>query len=128
MDVTHFSDSQNIYLPASFLSSCHWATEQISASLAVAANITLQHSSSLRYANWPEIQSQLRHGQDFTDIPVVVIRVFKRKVALLEKPLKTMFPNAGGLLYCIHSIEFQKRGLPHVGLFKYNYIKFMAVF
>ena len=24
-----------------------------------------------------------------------------------------MFPHAGGLLYCIHSIEFQKRGVPH---------------
>ena len=24
-----------------------------------------------------------------------------------------MFPNAGRLLYIIHSIEFQKRGLPH---------------
>jgi hypothetical protein len=33
---------------------------------------------------------------------------------LLEKALKTMFPNAGGLLYCIHSIEFQKHGLSHV--------------
>ena len=116
MGVTHVSDSQNIYLPASFLGSRHWATEQISDSLAVAAKygpptffITMTCNT-----NWPEIQSQLHHGQDFTDIPVVVIRVFKRKVALLEKALKTMFPNAGGLLYCIHSIEFQKRGLPHV--------------
>ena len=24
-----------------------------------------------------------------------------------------MFPHAGRLLYCIHSVEFQKRGLPH---------------
>ena len=35
MGVTHVSDSQNIYLPASFLGSCHWATGQISDSLAV---------------------------------------------------------------------------------------------
>jgi hypothetical protein len=31
----------------------------------------------------------------------------------LESTLKTMFPNAGRLLYIVHSIEFQKRGLPH---------------
>ena len=116
MGVTHVSDCHNIYLPASFLGSRHWATEQISDSLAVAAKygpptffITMTCNT-----NWPEIQSQLCHRQDFTDIPVVVIRVFKRKVALLEQALKTMFPHAGGLLYCIHSIEFQKRGLPHV--------------
>jgi hypothetical protein len=48
------------------------------------------------------------------DIPVIVICVFKRKVALLEQALKTMFPHAGGLLYCIHSIDFQKCGLPHI--------------
>src|ERR1700733_7729845 len=116
MGVTHISDCRNIYLPASFLGSRRWATEQVSDSLAVAARygpptffVTMTCNT-----NWPEIQSQLRQGQDFMDIPVVVIRVFKRKLALLEQALKTMFPHAGGgLLYCIHSIEFQKRGLPH---------------
>ena len=115
MGVTHVADCRNIYLPASFLGSRRWATEQISDSLAVAASygpptffITMTCNT-----NWPEIQSQLRPGQDFMDIPVVVVRVFRRKVALLEKALKTMFPHAGGLLYCIHSIEFQKRGVPH---------------
>ena len=79
MGVTHVSDSQNIYLPASFLGSRRWATEQISDSLAVAAKygpptffITMTCNT-----NWPEIQSQLCHGQDFTGIPVVVIHVFK---------------------------------------------------
>ena len=59
---------------------------------------------------WPESQSQLRPGQNFTDIPIVVVRVLKRKLALLEKALKTMFPNADTQLYFIHSVEFQKRG------------------
>ena len=123
MGVNQIADCRNIYLPASFLGSRCWATEQISDSLAVAAMygpptffITMTCNT-----NWPEIQSQLRHGQDFTDIPVVVIRVFKRKITLLEQALKTMFPHAGGLLYCIHSIEFQKRGLPHAHiLLKYR--------
>ena len=34
---------------------------------------------------------------------------------------RTMFPNAGGLLYSIQRVEFQKRGLPHAHiLLKYS--------
>ena len=109
------NDSENIYLPASFLGSNRWASEQIADSLAIAAMygpptffITITCNSQ-----WPEIQSQLLPGQDYTDNPVVVCRVFRRKLMLLEKALRSMFPNAGGLLYIIHCVEFQKRGLPH---------------
>jgi len=116
MGETYISDNQNIYLPASFLGSNKWASEQIADSLAIAATygpptffVTMTCNT-----NWPEIQSRLRPGQDFTDIPTVVMRVFRRKLALLEESLTTMFPNAGHLLYMVHSVEFQKRGLPHV--------------
>jgi hypothetical protein len=44
---------------------------------------------------WPEIQSQLCPGQNFADVPIVVVQVFKSKLVLLEKAFKTMFPNAG---------------------------------
>jgi Helitron helicase-like domain at N-terminus len=110
MGETYISDNQNIYLPASFLGSNKWASEQIADSLAIAATygpptffVTMTCNT-----NWPEIQSRLRPGQDFTDIPTVVIRVFRRKLALLEETLSTMFPNAGHLLYMVHSVEFQK--------------------
>jgi hypothetical protein len=63
--------------------------------------------------DWPEIQSELCPGQHWSDIPLVIIRVFRRRLTLLENCLQNMFPNAGKLLYCIHSVEFQKRGLPH---------------
>ncbi len=109
------TDQENIYLPASFLGSNRWATEQIADSLAIAATygpptffVTMTCN-----AQWPEITSQLLPGQDYQDIPVVVCRVFRRKLQLLEQALRNMFPNAGGLLYMVHSIEFQKRGLPH---------------
>ncbi|THU98510.1 hypothetical protein K435DRAFT_818830 [Dendrothele bispora CBS 962.96] len=63
---------------------------------------------------WPEIKSQLRSGQNFSDVPIVVARVFRRRLALFEKALHTMFRNAGKVIYLIRSIEFQKcRGLPH---------------
>ena len=109
------SPTAEIYLPASFLGSHHWATEQVSDSLAVATRygppkffITMTCNM-----NCPEIQSQLCQGQDFMDIPVFVMHILKQKLALLEQALKTIFPNAGDLLYCIHSIEFQKHGVPH---------------
>ena len=47
------------------------------------------------------------------DIPVVVVQVFHQKLTALESTLKTMFPNAGHLLYMVHSVEFQKWGVPH---------------
>lgn len=108
-------ESQDIYLPSSFMGSKRWASEQIADSLTIAA-----HSGSPTFfvtmtcnSDWPEIKVRLRAGQDFTDIPSDVVRVFKQKLALLEHALKTMFPHAGRMLYLIHSIEFQKRGLPH---------------
>jgi hypothetical protein len=107
--------SENICLPASFLGSKRWASEQISDSLAIAAchgNPTFFVTMTCN-PEWAEVQSQLRLGQDYTDIPIVVVRVFKRKLALLLLTLKTMFVNVGRLVYCIHCVEFQKRGLPH---------------
>lgn len=115
MGVPAVENTQNIYLPSSFLGSNRWASEQIADSLAIAA----QYGAPIFFItmtcnpNWPEIRSQLRPGQQFTDVPLVVVRVFKQKLSRLEQMLKTMFPNAGRLLYLIHSVEFQKRGLPH---------------
>ena len=67
-------ESENIYLPASFLGSRRWVSNQIADSLAIAAAygpptffLTFTCNS-----DWPEIQSQLLPGQNFTDIPVVV--------------------------------------------------------
>jgi Helitron helicase-like domain at N-terminus len=64
-------------------------------------------------ADWPEIQSQLCEGQNYTDIPVVVCRVFKQKLSKLFTCLHSMFSSASPLIYILHSIKFQKRGLPH---------------
>lgn len=123
MGVPVVENTENIYLPSSFLGSNRWASEQIADSLAIAAQfgppsffITVTCNP-----NWPEIQSQLLPGQQYTDAPLVVVRVFKQKLNRLEHALKTMFPHAGPVLYLIHSIEFQKRGLPHAHiLVKYS--------
>jgi len=124
MDRNDVNDAENIYLPASFLGSWRWCSNQISDSLAIAAAygpptffITMTCN-----ADWPEIRSQLRPGQNYTDIPVVVCRVFKQKLNKLFQCLRHMFPHAGSLLYILHCIEFQKRGLPHAHiLIKYTF-------
>jgi len=108
-------DSENIYLPASFLGSGRWSSNQIADSLTIAATYGPPTFFVTFTCNgeWPEIRSCLRPGQTYTDIPIVVCRVFKQKLSRLMTIFRTMFPNAGRLLYSIQRVEFQKRGLPH---------------
>ena len=116
-------DSENIYLPASFLGSGRWSSNQIADSLTIAATYGPPTFFVTFTCNgdWPEIRSRLRPGQTYTDIPVVVCRVFKQKLSRLMTAFRTMFPNAGRLLYSIQCVEFQKRGLPHAHiLLKYS--------
>lgn len=116
-------ESENIYLPASFLGSGRWSSNQITDSLTIAAAYGPPTFFVTFTCNgdWPEIRSRLQPGQTYTDIPVVVCRVFKQKLSRLMNTFRTMFPNAGRLLYSIQRVEFQKRGLPHAHiLLKYS--------
>lgn len=90
-------ETENIFLPESFLGSTTWRSVQIADALTVAA-----HSGPPTFfitmtcnPNWAEIRERLRPGQEWYDIPLVVARVFKQKLAVLLRTLKTMFPNAG---------------------------------
>ena len=66
---------------------------------------------------WVEIQRELRRfpGQTASDRPDIVSRVFDLKVKELLKDLKTrnIFGECLGL---VRTIEYQKRGLPHMHL------------
>jgi hypothetical protein len=99
-------------IPASFMGSPAWASDQVSDSLAIARHIGKPSVWLTMTTNprWPEIQSQLLVGQDVNDIPVVVCRAFHARLQALKAFLRTKF---GGLAYEISVIEFQKRGLPH---------------
>jgi len=107
--------TENVYLPSSFLGSRRWASSQIADSLTIASHLGHPTFFITMTCNpeWPEIQQRLRPGQDFTDIPLDVARVFKQKLVRLLQAVKDLFPNAGRQVYSIHSVEFQKRGLPH---------------
>ena len=118
MGIDDIAPNENVYLPVSFLGSARWAAEQVADSLAVAGSLgspTFFITVTCN-ANWIEIQSQLLPGQHVLDRPVLICRVFKRKLSLLIKCLHSMFTNAGSLVYIVCSVEFQKRGLPHAHL------------
>jgi len=63
--------------------------------------------------NWPEIQRELLPGQTATDRPDLVSRVFHLKMKDL---LEDIFKNniLGVTVARVYTIEFQKRGLPHM--------------
>jgi hypothetical protein len=100
-------------LPASFLGSRAWSSQQVSDALALCRQygkpsffITMTTNP-----NWPEIRTQLKKGQTAADIPAVVCRVFNKKVKVLVDFIRQHF---GKILYEVRVVEFQKRGLPHI--------------
>ena len=104
--------SIDIELPASFLGSRKWASEQTADSLALARAFGKPSYFFTMTCNpeWPEITARLRPGQNASDVPVVVARAFKIRLQRLLQILRTHF---GHLVYMIKVIEFQKRGFPH---------------
>ena len=62
---------------------------------------------------WPEIQVNLFPGQQACNQPDLVVRVLSFK---LKSFIKDMTKNKvfGAVRAYVHTIEFQKQGLPHV--------------
>jgi len=66
---------------------------------------------------WPEIASQLLHGQTAFDRPDVTTTVFKSRLDLMKINLRNgKYFDACKLSYHFHVIEYQYRGLPHAHL------------
>ncbi|EIW59200.1 uncharacterized protein TRAVEDRAFT_121299, partial [Trametes versicolor FP-101664 SS1] len=64
---------------------------------------------------WPEVERELLPGQTPSDRPDLIARVFQmKKKALLHDILKNGI--FGRVVAHIYTIEFQKRGLPHMHL------------
>jgi Helitron helicase-like domain at N-terminus len=99
-------------IPASFMGSRAWCSDQVADALAIARQLSKPSFWLTVTTNplWPEIQEKLRRGQSVFDAPTVVNRAFHGRIDKLKTFLRQHF---GGLLYEIGVIEFQKRGLPH---------------
>lgn len=64
---------------------------------------------------WPEIQRELLPGQSAEDRPDLVARVFALKMKFLREDLLKN-GHMGKSVAHVYTIEFQKRGLPHMHL------------
>ncbi|XP_057482346.1 uncharacterized protein LOC130769157 isoform X2 [Actinidia eriantha] len=106
---------QRIILPSSFVGSPRHMFEIFQDSMAITRynhhpDIFLTMTAN---PNWPEITSALLPHQNPTDRPDLVARVFelKRKFLMKEIEKKRVF---GIKVAHVYTIEFQKRGLPHM--------------
>jgi PIF1-like helicase/Helitron helicase-like domain at N-terminus len=112
---------QRIVLPSSHLGSSRHMYQLFQDSMAICRygrkpDIFLTMTAN---PNWPEIQDALLHYEDGTcqtasDRPDIVARIFNlKKKALLDEIRGGLFGELAGNVY---TIEFQKRGLPHIHL------------
>ncbi|KIJ40641.1 hypothetical protein M422DRAFT_109402, partial [Sphaerobolus stellatus SS14] len=102
----------NSELPASFLGSRRWSSENTADGLAL-ARVYGRGTFWITFTtnpNWPEIQRRLAPGQTAVDVPTVVARAFKQRLNRFLNILRKKF---GKLIYIIQVIEFQLRGFPH---------------
>ena len=104
--------ASSLTLPASFVGSRAWASEQVSDAL----SLCREYGSPTLFVTittnpkWPEIEARLRPGQSASDIPFIVARVFNSR---LSEALRFIRKHFGKVVYEIRVIEWQKRGLPH---------------
>ena len=105
--------SQKIYLPSSFPGSFRRNHLLLENGLARVRQYGLPQLfiTMTCNPNWPEIKDRLLPGQTAADRPLLVARVFHKKLMEMREDIKKLF---GGLQYRLDVIEFQKRCLPHI--------------
>jgi Helitron helicase-like domain at N-terminus len=108
---------QKVILPATFTGSTRDMMENLQNSLAIArkygtADVFLTMTAN---PNWPEVKDALLEGQTPQDRPDLVARVFHLKKEELIRCI-TKDHILGRTVARVHTIEFQKRGLPHMHL------------
>ena len=107
------SNARPVILPSSITGSDRFYQSKYLDAMAICLRMGRPHLFVTMTCNpkWPEITAQLKKGQTHNDRPDIVSRVFKQKLAELMKDFKGgQFGEYAGH---VHSIEFQKSGLPH---------------
>ncbi|XP_058799382.1 uncharacterized protein LOC131668913 [Phymastichus coffea] len=108
---------KTVILPSSFIGSPRHMQQNYQDAMALVAktgklDIFLTMTCNPR---WKEIQENLLPGQQASDRPDIVARVFHlKKNRLLDVVIKNKF--FGEVASYVYVIEFQKRGLPHMHL------------
>ncbi|WVZ87025.1 hypothetical protein U9M48_033727, partial [Paspalum notatum var. saurae] len=108
---------QRVYLPGSFTAGPRWYYQNYQDCVALCRRFGCPDLfiTFTCNASWPEIREALsttpaQHPSDRADI---VDRVFQMKLNLLMDDI-TKYSFFGPILGVVYTIEFQKRGLPHV--------------
>ena len=108
---------QRIVLPSSFTGGDRYMQQLFQDSMAIACHFGYPTLFITFTANpkWDEILQELLPGQTAVDRPDLVARVFylKQQELLQELKTKNIF---GRFLGYVWTIEYQKRGLPHMHL------------
>ena len=106
---------QRLILPSSFTGSSRNMIQHCQDALAINRHF---HGADLFLTmtadpNWPEITEALLPGQTTADRPDLVVRVFRKKA---EEIRDDLFKRGylGQTAACVWTIEYQKRGLPHM--------------
>lgn len=108
---------QRIILPSSYLGGPRDMHQRYLDGMAIAHHFKKIDIFLTMTANpgWPEIRREVLYGQQVTDRPDLVSRVFQlKKKALMHAVLKDGI--FGPCVAHVYAIEFQKRGLPHMHL------------
>ena len=115
-DVNTGDLGRRFILPSSFTGSDRFMQQLFQDSMAIVRYFGKPSFFITFTANprWPEITDNLLRGQQATDRPDLITRVFALKVKELLADLKNHLfgPYAGH----VYTIEYQKRGLPHMHL------------
>ena len=108
----HEPDLLRYKIPASFMGSLAWASDQVADALTLTRELGKLSFFLAMTCNpaWPEISVRLLPRQHFTEIPAVICRAFHIRLQCLKEFIKSHF---GRIIYEITVVEFQKRGLPH---------------
>jgi len=113
-DMDMASLGKRVILPSTFAGSPRQMTELYQDAMAIVRAFGKPDFFITMTCNpaWPEIKENLLNGQQATDRPDLVARVFQLKLSSLMKDLieKGVL---GKVKAHIYVIEFQKRGLPH---------------
>ena len=106
---------KKVILPSTFIGGDRYMHQQYLDSMTVFQRFGRPHLFITMTANpqWKEIQDILKSDQTVFDRPDLVARVFKLKKQQFVKELYSE-SICGKCVARTHSIEFQKRGLPHI--------------
>jgi hypothetical protein len=97
-------DLLNHKIPASFMGSRAWASDNFVDGLAIARDLGKLTFFVTMTCNpkWPEISCKLEPQQHYTDIPMVVCRAFHARLHALKEFIRSYF---GSIVYQILVVE-----------------------